>query len=222
MRAAVAGAVVAALAAQGAAGAAPRKVCRLLGPSTGATVAGPNAALDIASADVASNAKTLTAVIRMRTLDDPQAAVSGRTFLFYFSRSVEESYALAGTLWGSTPGRFALGAMSEPFHPQANEATIVDATWFAPVTATVDRRAKEVRMSVPLSAFRTRPASSVRNGATVTYLGAEVARTYGTNRDALPAAPPEGVPTDVGTGGRWTYTGTKVTYRLGTPSCLRP
>lgn len=204
-----------------AADAAPRRVCRLLGESPAAVVDAPNAALHIASADVASNATHLTAVIRMKTLDDPQAAVTGRAFSFWFSRSEEETYALAGTLWGSAPGAFRLGAMSEPFYPQADEVTVVEATWLARATVVVDAAKHAVRMTVPLAAFRLRPGgTSVRPGTRVTYLAAEVARMYGTDRDAAPAELPDGAPTAVGTGARWTYGGPRIGYTLGAPSCV--
>ena len=74
-----------------------------------------------------------------------------------------------------------------------------------------------VRSTLPLTAFREHPSSSMRRGATVTYLDAATGTTYGANPGTVPNRP-DGVPTAVGLGTDFEYGSNRVTYTLGAPS----
>ena len=199
--------------------AAPRQVCRILGPSGPATVDAPNDALAIASADIASDHRHVTAAIRVRTLADPQAAVTGRAFTFYFSRGVEENYAMSVVLWGDKADTPYLLEYDMPFAPEKNDVQVKQIRWTGPTPAYVlDTARNEVRLTVPMAAFRQRKGSQTKPGATVSYLAAETTRIYGVSRSTAPF--PAGVPSELGTGGRWTYGLDRVSYTLGTPSCV--
>lgn len=213
--------VAAALAAPLPADAAPRKVCNLL-PGTGSFAQDRGVPyqhpLGIRSADVASNATHLTAVIRVHDLADPATSAGGRTFTFFLSRNPEENYAVEAGI-RLTSRRFTLMSSNQPFNPSRG-VQMPTFTVLTEVTGVVDVAKDEVRITAPLSAFRLRKNGSTMTAprARVTYLGAMTAVTYGVDRRDTPL--PEGAVTGVGTGSDFEYGSTRVTYALGAPSCV--
>jgi hypothetical protein len=104
---------------------------------------------DILSADVASDGKTLTAVLRLAALDasDPQAPL-GHNYIITFSTKKAENVLFMAVRTYATGTKFLYGYEgSDPTLP-LNISYPLGYT-----TGTVDRVKKEVRVSVPNAAF---------------------------------------------------------------------
>lgn len=184
-------------------------MCRLLGPSPARTLppaADPNAGLKVLGGDIASNARELTAVMRVQSVRDLLDSVSARYYTFYFSRNAEESYVLSGYVWPTSPTRWVLETADRPLDFDENSVFVIVSkrSSLADVRGVIDATRNAVRITVALSAFRKHPGSTMRPGAKVTYLGAENGRMWGVDRYSLPADPG----------------GNKISYVLGTPSCV--
>lgn len=168
---------------------------------------------DLLSADVASDGRTLTAVLRLADLQpsDP-AAPTGRAYVFSFKvRGRDTGYFLAartaptGTRY--LYGYFATDETGHGYNVVAGEAT-----------GSVSTTAHQVRISAPAAALRPKP---VRRGATLLELRASVQRWFGTglsdgDQVVGPAAFPlqgAAMTFDKGEGDR---------YVVGTPSCVKP
>ena len=167
----------------------------------------------ITSADLASDQRYLTAVIRVMDAEGPADALLTKGFTFYFSVSTEESYYLAARVTPVGAPRFWLGWIDQPFDP--DEYNFSTGRYLTGADGVVDTVRDEVRMSVPMSVFRLFK-TGVRHGATVTYLGAQTGKGVGLPDDQVqPGAA-------VLTNGDWVYGKRTVTYRLGRPSCVTP
>ncbi|MCU1590745.1 MAG: hypothetical protein JWP11_2001 [Frankiales bacterium] len=178
LRPTVAVLVCASVAVAGAAGAAskpapPAPVCNLLTDAAGdgngidpgspvpAQSGGPsNDALDIVSADVASDAKTITGVVRVKKLAaTSSSAPSGMTWSVYFTVDTTT---------------FSLSAHSDPTgaitFDAAHSATGVNSLYGPGVTGIFDTAKSEVRISAPRDLFAAE--SALKPGTKLTALTA--------------------------------------------------
>ena len=191
----------------------PKKACHLL--KAGQRNAQPVSPrpIVITSADIASNDRDLTTVVRVENLDDPQHAGLTKNFHFGFSVSAEESYYLTVNLRPLAEPEGWLGWMNQPMDP--DEYNFGVGKYLTAARVIVDRARSEVRTSISMEVFRAL-RTGVRPGVTLTYLGARTGTGAG-----LPSTQvhPGGA---VYTNGDWVYGKRKVTYRLGTPSCVTP
>lgn len=209
-RAAVALALV--LAVANVAEAAPKRVCHLLrgGLSGGLQEHNPDEPVLITSADIANNRTHLTAAIRVRSMADPQEAVSGRRFSFQFQTNPEFTWLLEARVFGGKTEAIVL--WREPVFE--DESGVYTRTEVGTGTAVID--GKELRITVPLSlaslSAKKRPATRLTN------LRARVERMYGTSRSALPSAVPFTSVAPVGT--EYSVSGRDAVYVLNTPTCV--
>lgn len=190
------------LATAGLAGAAPAKpVCNLVqdvkGDGTGFLFTDqdylPNDAnLDLVSGDIATDAKTITAVIRtdQLALSDPNSP-TGRAYYANFTVGDKELY-LAVRLDATGAGTFTGGYIE-------NTRTSLGAA-----TGVVDVQKKEVRISAPLSLFASQ--ATIKPGTKILDLNLLAQRYVGA---AGPGATPSA---DEAVGGK--------TYTAGARSCV--
>lgn len=198
----------------GVADAAPRPVCNLLGPAVMSDHRGvvPDDAVAITSADVASNARYLTAAIRVKSLADAEPAVVGRDFAFHFSSSAERHFALEVRLWGDDVVRTRLYQTAQPFTENGTGAAAL--TPLGDGTAVLDARRNEVRVTVPLRVAGLRSTS--KPATKLVHLGAQVSRVYGVPYGVAP------LPDTSHVSYSWSevHGGPAVSYTLGTRSCV--
>lgn len=142
----------------GTAGAARAKpVCNLIPDSAGDSAklvpAGSTEdQLDILSADVATNAKRLTAVIRLSSLTEisPTEPI-GRVYEFNFSAN-EKNFILSGLL---APGGNSFEAFQSDQRLEQGESGGRAGTGIGSLVGSVDVKKKEIRMTAELSIFPT-------------------------------------------------------------------
>lgn len=173
-------ALAASLAAVGVAGAAtrpkPKPVCNLLtdaaGDANSFLVANPGLPvppsddyLDVLSGDIATDARTLTAVLRMKAVGSDATAPTGSTVYFNFFVG-DAQYFVNAVLDGSGGATYNYG----DFTGTSGRKTLGVATGF------IDPAKKEIHISVPVSAF---PAS-IKSGTKITQLTALGQRFFGT------------------------------------------
>jgi hypothetical protein len=108
--------------------------------------------LDILSADVASNAKTLTAVIRVKKLSTASTSPGGTSYDVNFTIPGAEFplYVRAVLAAGAAP-TFEAG-YKEPIPPAVVSLTTL-ATKLADGTGIADPKTSEIRIHIPISAF---------------------------------------------------------------------
>lgn len=193
-----------------------RTVCRLVTDARGdaAVVATPHVpggdTDDLLSADVASDGRTVTAVLRMVAVQVPDpVAPAGRSYVF--------SFLLRGAAL-----RYFLAVRTYPTGTRYEYGTYpVDATGQSYVrvlghgTGSVSTATNQVRVSAPVAGFLPR---SVRRGSTLVGLTASVLRQWGQEVMEDPDVTPVHVPFlatkfDEAGGDR---------YVVGTPSCVKP
>lgn len=216
-------AAVAALAAGAPAFAAPRppgKVCGLVRDAAGDTSSpAPDKALDsqldITSADVATDKKNVTVVLRLAALAaaDP-ANPQGRVYEFDFT-AAEKNFIVMGSL---LPGGNSYSVFISDTRFEEGKGGARAATGIGSATGVVDVAAKELRITAPLSVFD--PHANLRSG----YLYHLSAWTYRANgmsaQPALEQATIE-VTTSFGIGVDQAW-GRKSYYKAGAASCVRP
>lgn len=211
-------AAVLVLAFAGVADAAPKRYCELLKrvqPSFWDTTA-PGAYDDVTlrSADLATNATHLTAVIRVKALAQP-SAVQGTSFGFSFSASPEHHYWIdvrVGPGAGAAVYRTSDGSTSPEEEDEQPPGPFVSTgwqRWIGTPAVTLDHASDEARFTLPLSMLGK---GVVRPGTRITSLGAAVERMYGT---PVSAGSSNLTGNDVLTGGR------RIGYPAGAPSCVR-
>jgi hypothetical protein len=211
------------LAGAGYASAAPAKaakpVCNLIADDKGDSGISPVPGADgddIVSADIATDAKTVTAVIRLAGLSDPDPqAPLGRSYsvLFTAPGSADLLYLAARTYPQGTKYIYGYQAV-DPNTGVTTNYTLGDAT------GAVDAAKGEVHVSAPVKAFVDGAKAKLAKGAKLAGLSASVDRIYGQgvvpSQSPAPGAPrvPLGGFTlqfDDATGG---------SYFMGTPSCV--
>lgn len=202
----------------GAAQAAPvKKVCNLVADATGDTFAaraqdgtapGPqDDAFDIKSGDIASDGKTITAVIRVAKLTNATTSPQGRGFAFDFLLPTSD---LQGSL------RAVLITGQAPYF----EATVKDpsvpnspSTFLGTVKGVVDTAKNEIRISAPAATFAQ--LGAIKKGTLITP-----ASDAATSGRAVPPSPGvAGAPVTT----RYVFADVATDskpYRVGTPSCV--
>ena len=166
--------LTAALAAGGAASAAPKKkpkppappVCNLVVDATGddGAVFPHSESLDLTGADIASDAKTVTAVLRVAkyTESDGNTAPTGRSWYLDFSVPTGEAPLWLGVQVTPTGTLFRYGWVDGSIHRSLGE-----------VTGVIDAAKNELRVSAPTGIWADRGA--VKPGSKLTGL---VASSY--------------------------------------------
>ena len=136
--------------------------------------------LDIVSADVAANEKTLTTVVRLDALsaEDPTQP-AGRTYEFDFSVG-SVNFLTLGTLLLGGDDFGAYVASSPP--PQPGQSGGRAATGIGQMTAVVDLKRKELRLSAPISIFEK---YAHFDNAPMTQLAAFTYRAHGEDTNAF-------------------------------------
>lgn len=169
---------------------------------------------DIVSADIANDATTITAVVRVAalTLPDPQAPL-GRSYsvLFTAPGSSDLLYVAARTYPQGTKYIYGYQAV-DPSTTVTTNYTLGDAT------GAVDTAKGEIHISVPIKAFVDGAKAKLAKGAKLVGLEASVDRIYGQGVVPSQNVGPQRVPLggvtlrfDDATGG---------SYIMGTPSCV--
>lgn len=125
----------------------------------------PNvAALDIKSADVASNASMLTTVIRVATLRDEPTAPGGQAWTLYFTLNDQRLY----TRVEKPSGGNAVAEVGYYLNATYNE--------LKSATAVFDTAKNEVRVNAPVLAFAPKPVPNV--GLRATSIEVQTARLF--------------------------------------------
>ncbi|HEV2890622.1 MAG TPA: hypothetical protein VGX28_09620 [Frankiaceae bacterium] len=171
--------------------------------------------LDITSADVATDRKNVTVVLRLASLTaaDP-ANPQGRVYEFDFT-AAEKNFIVLGNL---LPGGNSFNVFISDTRFEEGKGGARAATGIGQATGVVDVVAKEVRMTAPLSVFD--PYANLRAG-TLYYLSAWTYRANGMSaQPALEQASVE-VTTAFGIGVDEAW-GRKSYYRAGAASCVKP
>lgn len=199
----------------------PKPVCNLirdpkgdssLSPTGGAGAPGDDTS-DIISADIASNATTLTAVIRLAGLQnpDPEAPLGTAYYLNFNAPGSTTQYFLTARLY-PTGNHFFFGYQgTDPLLPLNTSYPAVAAT------GVVDTTKHEVHISVPLAAI----AKFVKlpKGAPLSGLEATSWRVIGQgvvpSQNVGPARAPLG-----GLSERFDDAVSSSVYKAGTPSCV--
>lgn len=206
LRPALAAGLLGVLATAGLAGAAPaaKPVCNLFTDAkddgTGFLLTDRNylpndPQLDILSGDVASNGKTITAVLRLADLQaSDSSAPTGRTYYVNFGVG-EVELNLSAAVDSDGSATFAAG-----FQDTASRAGLGAAT------GVLDLAKKEVRIHAPLSIFKDKAA--LKAGSRIDYVEG-LAQRYVGNRTAGRGITPSADATDPGR-----------SYSIGARSCV--
>lgn len=179
-------------AATGVATAAPKPVCKLVTDPTGDGIG--SAAVDLTSADVASNGKLLTGVIRVAkaATSEPTSPTGVAWGLRYTAPGDELPYYLLASKFATGETEFTYGQVDGTSLNELGTATGV-----------VDTTANEIRIHVPLKALGLKP------GKELTNLSAQARRATGTSGLALYSNADS------------TTAENAKSYRVGTPSCVK-
>jgi hypothetical protein len=216
----VAGLAAATLAAIGAvpahAAPAPKPVCNLVvddkGDSTASTVPG-DTSVDLVGGDFASNAKTITAVIRVDKLvnPDPQAPFGQSYFATFTVKGLADTLTMSVGLY-PTGNEFKFGYQGVDPNTGVNTSyTLGDAT------GSIDLAKGELRVSADIAKFPQ--AKSLKPGGLVSTLVLEARRVYG-QRKVPSQDTPAGVRVPLG-GVTLTFdTADGKKYTLGAKSCV--
>jgi hypothetical protein len=152
----------------------PKPVCKLVTDaagdaslSTAAPIPPNEAGLDITSADVAANAKVLTAVLRLASLETPATAPLGYSAVLYFN--VPTSDNALYFRYGNSP---VTGPVAE--FGWDNPAPDGGLTSLGTPGVVVDRKKKEIRLSAPLKGFADQ--ATIKLGTKITGLTANTSR----------------------------------------------
>lgn len=152
LRPVLAAAVCAALAAgTGIAAAAPKPVCNLITDPAGDST-GPTQTLDVVSGDLASSAKTITAVIRVVNLAETDAtSPTGTSWSIRFNAAgAELPYYILAQKPARGPAGFSFG--------QVSGSTL---TTLGGATGIIDVAKKEVRIHVKATDLRLKPGTQI-------------------------------------------------------------
>lgn len=198
-----------------------KPVCNLITDATGDTFAlrsqdsegvyGPQEdGFDITSIDLASDAKALTGVVRVKKLATAiQSAPNGIDFRVSFTLPGEdpakENLFLNARYVSGAPA-FLLGKRTVVAQGQSTTAKLADAT------GTFDTAKNEVRISVPVAAV-TAGSDTLKEGVVLSLT--DLDQTASRNVAVNPA-------TGIGTATFADVANGEVTYKAGAPSCVKP
>jgi hypothetical protein len=196
-------------------------ICNLVKDPTGDAgfdIAGPPvpgaSGDDIVSGDVATNATTLTTVVRVASLDaaDPQAPL-GRAYMFFFSAKGSDR------LFFTSVTTYLQGTSYEFGYREAGLGGLNANYVLSTGKGVVDLAKKEVRMSIPLSALKAGGARTAP-GTKIGGLAIETRRVAGQGVVAPPVVGGDQIP--IG-GGRLLFDDAAgKSYLMGTKSCVKP
>jgi hypothetical protein len=161
---------------------------------------------DLLSADVASDGRRVTAVLRVAALQQPDpVAPTGRAYVFTFQvRGLPTTYFLAAHTY-PTGTSYTYGDFPDDAYVRV----------LGHGTGTVNPATREVRVSAPVAGFLPR---SVRRGSTLVALAAGVYRQWGP--ELLEDSGSNPVHTANLASGFDRAEGDR--YVVGTPSCVKP
>jgi hypothetical protein len=165
---------------------------------------------DILSADIASDAKTVTVVIRVKKLSSAiQTSPTGAGFAFDFTLPSSDLQASMRAVYVTGQPAYYEVTDKDPSIPNS------PSTYLAPATGFADAKKNEVHISAPVKAFA---ALGVIKAGTVLAPAADAA-TSGRAVPPSPGTADQPVATryvfaDVAAGGK--------VYKTGTPSCVTP
>jgi hypothetical protein len=198
---------------------APKPVCQIIKDATGDAayngVVPGTGNDDIVSADLASNGKTVTAVIRLAALDanDPQAPLGHNYIVTFGGKGAANTLFLAARTY-ATGTKFLYGYQgSDPTLPINISYPMGDAT------GTVNAAKKEIHISVANAAFAAQ-GSKLPVGSKLTSPAVLSYRIVG-----------QGVVPSMQVGPQWVPLGgvsepfddaAGKSYVVGTPSCVKP
>ena len=173
-----------------------------------------DAQLDITSADVATDKKNVTVVLRLAELTaaDP-ANPQGRVYEFDFTAQ-EKNFIVMGSL---LPGGNSFGVFISDTRFEEGKSGARAATGIGTATGVVDVVNKEVRMTAPLSVFD--PHANLRGG-TLYYLSAWTYRANGMSAQPTFEQARIQVTSSFGIGADEAW-GRKSYYRAASASCVK-
>ncbi|HEV2891872.1 MAG TPA: hypothetical protein VGX28_15980 [Frankiaceae bacterium] len=198
-----------------------KKVCNNVKDGTGDTFAarsqdaeavyGPQEdAFDITSADIASDAKFVTAAIRMVSMGSAQTSPYGKGYAFDFMIPSSEMVITLRAVVPSSGAPVFEASYKDPEVPNS------PSTFLGAATGVIDDKKKEVRISAPVSLFA--PLGEIKKG---TILAPPEDSSASAGR-AVPVVPGTvGQPTPT----RFTFADVALDakpYKVGTPSCVTP
>lgn len=207
----------------GAAQAAPvKKVCNnVVDPKGDTFVARPQDAqaaygpqedaLDIVSADIASDAKVVTAAIRVVSMGAAQTSPYGKGYAFDF---MIPSSPMVITLRAILPG----GGVAPTFEASYKDPEVPNSpsTFLGVATGVVDEKKKEVRISAPVSLFSS--LGEIKKG-TLLSPPEDSSASVGRAVPVTPGIAGQATPT------RFAFADVALEakpYKVGTPSCVTP
>lgn len=113
------------------------------------TVSAHDGALDIVGGDIATNAKSITAVIRLAKLSQPPSSAPAGYQLTFGITGADDLFYLDATV-GAATATFDVGYTARPL------VVISSNTSIGKATGVLDKRHNEIRISAPLAAFASR------------------------------------------------------------------
>ena len=203
-------------------GAPAKKVCNLVNDGTGDTFAvraqdgtpagavGPQeAAFDIKTADVAADAKNITAVIRVAKLGSPATSPQGRGYAFDFLLPTSDMQGSLRAVFINGQAPYFEATYKDPSVPNS------PSTFLATVTGFVDEKKNEIHITAPVSVFSE--LGAIKAGTLITPAG-----DAATSGRAVPPSPGmAGMPVATRYAFADVATDSKP-FRVGTPSCVTP
>lgn len=169
---------------------------------------------DIVSGDIATNATTLTTVVRTAALaqPDPEAPL-GQAFMFFFTTKGGDR------LWYTSVSTYPEGTAYEWGYRETGLGGLNANYVLGTGKGVVDAAKKEVRMSLPLAALHAAGANTSK-GSKISGLSIETRRVLGQGVTGSPSAGGSQLPLS---GSRLLFDDASgVSYLIGTPSCVRP
>jgi hypothetical protein len=195
-RGALAGALCLAVVAGGAAVAAPKAACNLVTDKAGDGLV-DQGALDVISADIATNKKTVTTVVRVANADLSKGTIpTGAKIQFTFTAGDQALFT--GVTYDPVNG------LDGYWGHQGDTGGVIEGS----VTPVVDAAKKEIRVSVPRGAYST---ADLKPGVELTKLGA--------NADVIVATPKQVIQGNLRPFSNDTATSPQ-TYVAGARSCV--
>jgi hypothetical protein len=183
----------------------PKPVCHLIPDAPDDTSPVPADSLELLSADIASDARRLTAVFRVKQLADTEpTAPLGRIYQVNLIGQGGTTYAFLSYFVTPAGGAFKYGYRSVGSVDEAKGAA----------TGKIDSARNEIRVTVPVAALSALPGvGSFKAGARITSIQVRLSRWHGAYVD------------DQTHGGVDSEADTALAsrnYLGGTPSCVKP
>jgi hypothetical protein len=196
---------------------APKPVCNLVTDATGDSGIDPvpgDANDDIVSADIASDGKKLTAVLRMAAMAQPDPAVLGRALSMEFTAKGSENLLFLAARTYPTGTKYLFGyTADDPNTGVTTRYTIGEAV------GSVDPAKKEVRITAPNAAFAPSGTKLVK-GTKLSALTASSDRIFG--QGVVPSQEVGGQRAPLGGLTLRFDDATGKSYVVGTLSCVKP